>query len=171
LESPAEAVKMVADNIGYDWITLAVSSGVIASLVSMTVDYHFRLKDEAERKRKMLYYPLCLACRDIIRVINDYKTLGDSRSRKLFMTNAKLLDNIYSNQEIIYLEPTDLNEFLKLKSAIDLNFQSFERRNWEFIEDLFENEDFELIKDSANNLLSICQREVKELRNLPGEME
>jgi hypothetical protein len=77
----------------------------------------------------------------------------------------------FSNQEIIYLTPTDLNEFLKLKSAIDLNIQFFETRNWEFIEDLFQSEDFGDIKESAKNLLSICQREVKELHDLPGEME
>ncbi len=87
------------------------------------------------------------------------------------MSNAKMLDEIYSNHEMIYLEGENLHEFLKLKKVIDVNFQYFEMRNWEYLEDLFESEDFEDIKASANNLLSVCQREVEELRNLPGEME
>ncbi len=162
---------MVADTIGYDWVPLMVSSGIIASIVSVAYDRHVRSQDEKERQKKMLYYPLFLACKGIIEVITNYKGLGNSRSRKLFMSNAKMLDEIYSNHEMIYLEGENLHEFLKLKKVIDVNFQYFEIRNWEFLEDLFESEDFEEIKASANNLLSVCQREVEELRNLPGEME
>lgn len=162
---------MVADTIGYDWFTLTASSGIIASVFSVAVNSYVRSRYEKERKRKMLYYPLFLACEGIIEVVTNYKNLGDFRSRKLFMSNAKMLDEMYSNHEMVYLEGEDLHEFLKLKKAIDVNFEYFEKRNWEYLEDLFENKEFEEIKASANNLLSICQREVKELRNLPGEMK
>lgn len=88
------------------------------------------------------------------------------------MSNAKMLDEIYSNHEMTYLEGENLHDFLKLKRVIDVNLEYFEKRNWEYLEeDLFKSKEFEELKASANNLLSVCQREVKELRNLLGEME
>ena len=95
---------MVADTIGYDWITLTVSSGIIASAFSVAVNFYVRSQDEKERKRKMLYYPLFLACKGIVEVTTNYKSLGENRSIDLFKSNAKMLNEIVSNHGMIYLE-------------------------------------------------------------------
>jgi len=162
---------MVADTIGYDWITLTVSSGIIASAFSVAVNFYVRSQDEKERKRKTLYYPLFLACKGIIEVTTNYESLGEVRSKELFISNAKMLDEIASNHAMIYLEGKNLHEFLQMKNIIDQNLRFFETRNWAFLEDLFKNKNFKEIKQYANNLYYLCQEEVKELQNLPGEME
>ena len=41
---------MVAETIGYDWITLTVSSGIVASVFSVAVNYYVRSQDEKEIK-------------------------------------------------------------------------------------------------------------------------
>jgi len=112
---------MVAETIGYDWITLTVSSGIVASVFSMAVNYYVRSQDEKEIKRKILYYPLFLACKGIIEVTTNYKSLGETRSIDLFKSNAKMLDEIISNHGMIYLEGGNLHEFLKLKKIINEN--------------------------------------------------
>lgn len=162
---------MVADTIGYDWITLTVSSGIIASAFSVAINFYVRSQDEKDRKRKMLYYPLFLACNGIIEVTTNYKSLGETRSKELFISNAKMLDDITSNQGIIYLKGKNLHEFLQMKKIIDENLRFFERRDWGFLKDLLESEKFKEIKRYANNLYSLCQEEVKGLQRLPGEME
>jgi hypothetical protein len=162
---------MVADTIGYDWITLTVSSGIIASAFSMAVNFYVRSQDEKDRKRKMLYYPLFLACKGIIEVTTNYKSLGENRSKELFISNAKMLDEIASNHGMIYLEGKNLHEFLQMKKIIDENFRFFEIRNWIFLESLFESKNFKEIKKYASNLYSLCQEEVKGLQRLLGEME
>lgn len=162
---------MVADTIGYDWITLTVSSGIIASVFSVAVNFYVRSQDEKERKRKMLYYPLFLACQGIIEVVTNYKSLGEDRSKELFISNAKMLDEIASSHAMIYLEGKNLHEFLQMKNIIDQNLRFFKTRNWVFLEDLFKSKNFKEIKQYANNLCSLCQEKVKELHNLPGEME
>ena len=95
---------MVADTIGYDWITLTVSSGIVASAFSLAVNFYVRSQDEKERKRKMLYYPLFLVCKGIIEVTTNYKGLGENRTKELFISNAKMLDEIASNHGMIYLK-------------------------------------------------------------------
>lgn len=162
---------MVADTIGYDWITLTVSSGIIASAFSVAVNFYVRAQDEKERKKKMLYYPLFLACKGITEVITNYKSLGEYRSKEIFVSNAKMLDEISFNEGIIYLEGKNLHEFLQMKNIIDENLRSIESRNLGFLENLFENNNFRNVKNYANNLCSLCQEEVKELGNLSGENE
>jgi len=162
---------MVADTIGYNWITLTASSGIIASVFSVGVNLYLRSQDEKERKRKMLYYPLFLACNGIIEVITNYKSLGEYRSKELFISNAKILDEITSNHGMIYLEGKNLHEFLQMKKIIDENLRFFEVRDWGFLKDLLESKNFIEIKRYANNLYSLCQEEVKGLQRLPGEME
>jgi hypothetical protein len=162
---------MVADTTGYDWITLTVSSGLIASAFSVAINFYVRSRDEKKRKRKMLYYPLFLACKGIIEVTTNYKDLGETRTKELFISNAKMLDEIASSHAIVYLEGKNLHEFLQMKNIIDENFRFVETRNLGYLESRFESKSFKEVKKYANNLCSLCQEEVKELQDLPGEME
>lgn len=162
---------MVVDTIGYNWIGITASSGIFASIFSTAVNLYIRSKDEKERKRKMLYYPLFLGCEGIIEAITEYKDLGETRSKELFITNSKMLDEIVSKHGMIYLEGKNLHEFLQMKKIIDEHLRFFETRNWEFLEEMFESNKFKDLEKNANNLLSICQEEVEGLRNLSGEIE
>jgi len=149
---------------------LTASSGIIASAFSVAVNFYVRSQDEKERKRKMLYYPLFLACKGIIEVTTNYESLGEDRSKELFISNAKMLDEIASSHAMIYLEGKNLHEFLQMKNIIDQNLRFFETRGWVFLEDLFKSKNFKKIENYANNLCSLCQEKVKELQNLLGEI-
>ena len=79
----------------------------------MAVNFYVRSQDEKERKRKMLYYPLFLACKEVVEVTTNYKSLGENRTKELYISNAKMLDEITSNHGIIYLEGENLHNFLQ----------------------------------------------------------
>ena len=57
--------------------------------------------DRKNMKKATLYYPLFFACKGIIDVINNFEILGEDRSRSLFASCAKTLDDIiYENGSI-----------------------------------------------------------------------
>ncbi len=119
-------------------------------------------------RKATLYYPLFLACSGIIEVIKKYENLGESRSRNLFDSCAKTLDEIvYNHGSIIHLQNMeDMRTFLSMKSAIDEKIEVFKQRNWTSLKEMFKSNKFKDIESSARALLSRCSREEKSLRKL-----
>ena len=126
------------------------------------------LYDRNNARKATLYFPLFLACRGIIGIIKDHEKLGDDRSRNLFASCARTLDEIvYKHGSIIHLKRVDdLSTFLSLKDAIDENIGFVEKRGWGVLKSKFSDE-FKEVESYANTLLSRCKEEVKELKKLP----
>jgi hypothetical protein len=152
------------DSIGYDWITITASSGILASILSVIVNEHIRSKDEKEKIKKNLYYPLFIGCRSIIEIIDKYENLGENRSRELFVSTSKIFDKIIFDRSIIYLKESELKQFLFMKNIIDRNYQIFETRSWEFVKKSLKSNEFTKARQYSSDLISICVREEKNLR-------
>jgi hypothetical protein len=115
-----------------------------------------------------LYFPLFLACRGIIEIIEDPDKLGEDRSRNLFASCASTLDEIvYRHGSIIHLKSMDdLRTFLSLKEAIDENLEFIKEQNWAALKEKFKSDKLNEIESYANTLLSRCKEEVKKIQEL-----
>ncbi len=119
-------------------------------------------------RKATLYFPLFLACRGIVDVINNYENLGEERSRNLFASSAKTLDEIvYNHGSLIHLQNVeDMRTFLFLKRAIDEKLELIGKHNWIALKDMFNSNEFKEIESSAKALILRCGKEVKSLRKL-----
>jgi len=117
-------------------------------------------------KKSTLFYPLYLACQGILDILENqnYEKLGEERSRNLFASCAKTLDEItYNHGSIIYLKNDDLRIFLDLKKAVDEKLEVFPKHNWLTLKDMFKNNEFKEIESGAKALLLRCSEEEKSL--------
>ena len=147
-----------------NWLSIII--GIVGALFGIYIWFY----DRANARKATLYIPLFLACRGIIEIIKDPDKLGDDRSRNLFASCARTLDEIvYKHGSIIHLKRVeDLSTFLSLKDAIDENVDFVEKESWADLKEKFKSNAFEEVIDSyANTLLSRCKEEVKELKKLP----
>jgi len=146
-----------------NWLSIIIGIGGV--LFGIYIWFY----DRANARKATLYFPLFLACRGIIEIIKDHETLGDDRSRNLFASCARTLDEIvYTHGSIIHLKSVDdLNTFLSLKKAIDENLGFIEQRNWAALKDRFKSNELKEVESYANTLLSRCKEEVKNIKKLP----
>ena len=147
-----------------NWLSIII--GIVVGGFGIYIWFY----DRANARKATLYIPLFLACRGIIEIIKDPDKLGDDRSRNLFASCARTLDEIvYKHGSIIHLKRVeDLSTFLSLKDAIDENVDFVEKESWADLKEKFKSNAFEEVIDSyANTLLSRCKEEVKELKKLP----
>ena len=142
---------------------------IIIGIAGVLFGIYIWVYDRENAKKATLYFPLFFACRGIIELINNHETLGEDRSRNLFASIAKTLDEIvYTRGSLIYLKNVDdLSGFLSLKQAIDENLEFIEERNWAALKDRFKSEELKEVESYANTLLERCKEEVKEIKELP----
>lgn len=145
-----------------NWLSAII--GVSGALFGIYIWFY----DRENKKKATLYFPLFLACSGIIEVIKNHDTLGEERTRDIFNSCARTLDDIiYSHGSIIYLKKDDdLSMFLSLKKDIDKNLKLFEQHNWPTLKSMFNGEEFKEIEISANTLILRCGEEVKSLKKL-----
>jgi uncharacterized protein YqgQ len=119
-------------------------------------------------KKATLYYPLFFACQGIIDVINNFEILGEARSRSLFASCAKALDDIiYEHGSIIYLKNAEeTGRLLAIKREMDIKLELVEKHNWIALKDIFKNDEFKKIEKDARTLIDICGNEEKILGKL-----
>ena len=160
-----ESAVTLEKTINWPSIILGIV-GALGVLFSVYIWFY----DRKNARKATLYFPLFLACRGIIGIIKDHEKLGDDRSRNLFASCARTLDEIvYKHGSIIHLKRVDdMSTFLSLKEAIDenLEFIKDKERSWEYVKDRFRSKEFEKVKSCANTLLSRCKEEVKIIKKL-----
>jgi predicted membrane channel-forming protein YqfA (hemolysin III family) len=146
-----------------NWFSVII--GIAGALFGIYIWFY----DRKNARKATLYFPLFLACRGVIELIKNHETLGEDRSRNLFASIAKTLDDVvYTHGSIIHLEKVDdLRIFLSLKKAIDENLEFIEQRNWAALKDKFKSEELKEVKSYATFLLARCEEEVKEIKELP----
>lgn len=152
-----------------EWISISIGIvGLFIGIVGFLYGAYIRFYDRKNMKKTTLYYPLFLACRGLLEVINNYEKLGDTRSRDLLMSSSNILDEIvFKHGSIIHLESKiDLNGFLFMKKKIDEEFGFLETKSWIFLIERFNSKEFEHIKRCASRLLLKCKKEVNELKDL-----
>lgn len=142
-----------------NWLSIII--GIAGTLFGVYIWFY----DRKNARKATLYFPLFLACCGIVEIIKDHDTLGENRSRDLFASCARTLDDIvYTHGSIIHLKSVDdLDTFLSLKKAIDENFEFIEQRNWAALKDRFKSDEFKEVESYANTLLSRCKEKVKKL--------
>jgi uncharacterized membrane protein YeaQ/YmgE (transglycosylase-associated protein family) len=143
-------------------------SSIIIGIVGALFGIYIWFYDRKNTRKATLYFPLFLACRGIIKIIKDHETLDDDRSKNLFASCARTLDEIvYKHGSIIHLKRVDdLSIFLSLKNAIDENIDFVEKESWANLKKKFKSYEFEEVGSYANTLLSRCKKEVKEIKDL-----
>jgi uncharacterized protein YqgQ len=124
--------------------------------------------DRKNMKKATLYYPLFFACQGIIDVINNFEILGEARSRSLFASCAKTLDDIiYEHGSIIYLKNAeDTGRLLSLKREMDIQLELIQKHNWITLKVIFKNDEFKKIENDARTLIEMCGNEEK----IPGKL-
>lgn len=155
-----EFAKALGETI--NWVSTIM--GIAGALFGIYIWFY----DRKNTRKATLYFPLFLACRGIIEIIKNHETLGDDRSRNLFTSCAKTLDEIvYTHGSIIHLKRVeDLQNFLSLKKIIDENVEFVEKRNWVALKDRFKSNELKELESYANTLLSRCKEEVKNIKEL-----
>ena len=146
-----------------NWLSIII--GIAGTLFGIYIWFYNR----ENAKKATLYFPLFLASRGIIEIIKNHETLGEERSRKLFASCAKTLDEVvYTHGGIIHLKRVDdLRTFISLKKAIDDNLQFIQDRHWAALKDKFKSNELKKVESFANTLLSRCKEEVKNINKLP----
>ena len=159
-----ESAVTLEKTINWSSIILGIV-GALGVLFSVYIWFY----DRKNARKATLYFPLFLACRGIIGIIKDHEKLGDDRSRHLFASCARTLDEIvYKHGSIIHLKRVDdLSTFLSLKEAIDENIEFIKERNWAALKDRFRSNELKEVETYANILLSRCKEEVKVINKLP----
>ena len=111
-----ESAVTLEKTINWSSIILGIAVGIAGLGLNIYVWFYNRVN----ARKATLYFPLFLACRGIIGIIKDHEKLGDDRSRNLFASCARTLDEIvYTHGSIIHLKRVDdLSTFLSLKEAI-----------------------------------------------------
>ena len=162
--TPGESINWLSIIIG-----LIGLIGTIIGIIGVLFGVYIRFYDRKDMRKATLYFPLFLACRGIVEIVEDYDTLGEDCSRNLFASCAKTLDEIvYTHGSIIHLKRADdLDAFLSLKKAIDENLEFIEQRNWVALKSRFKSDEFKKAKGCAEILLSSCKEEVKDIKELP----
>jgi predicted membrane channel-forming protein YqfA (hemolysin III family) len=124
--------------------------------------------DRKDMKKATLYYPLFLACQGIIDVINNFEILGEARSRSLFASCAKTLDDIiYEHGSIIHLKDAeDTRRLLSIKRELDIKLELVQKHNWITLKVIFKNDEFKKIEKDARTLIKMCGNEEKILGKL-----
>lgn len=154
-----------AANLGesVNWISLII--GIAVGLFGIYIWFYER----KNTRKSTLYFPLFLACQGIVDVINKYEDLGEVKSRNIFASCAKTLDEIvYTHGSLIYLKRVnDLFIFLLLKRAIDEHREFIEKQHWIALKEMFRSKEFKKIESQANALTTRCKEEVKILKELP----
>ena len=150
-----------------NWLSIII--GIVVGIAGLGLNICVWFYNRANARKATLYFPLFLACRGIIEIIKDHEKLGDDRSRNLFASCARTLDEIvYRYGSIIHLKRVDdLSTFLSLKKAIDENIEFIEQRNWAALKDRFKSNELKEVETYANTLLSRCKEEVKDINKLP----
>jgi hypothetical protein len=146
-----------------NWLTAII--GLAGGILGIYVWFYER----ENLKKSTLFYPLYLACRGILDILEkqNYENLSEERSRNLFASCAKTLDEIaYNHGSIIYLKNDDLRKFLDLKKAVDEKLEAFPKHNWIGLKDKFKSGEFKDIENNARTLLSRCREMEKSLRKL-----
>ena len=155
-----------------NWLSAII--GIVGSMLAIISAYYW-FCDRKNARSATLYFPLFLACRGIVEIIENHdKTdrhdgLGEDRSRNLFASCARTFDEIvYTHGSIIHLKGADdLNTFLFLKEAVDENLALVERLNWAALVGKFKRNELVEVKSCATTLLSRCKEEVNDLKELP----
>nr|QNO47881.1 hypothetical protein LLFONJKP_00002 [Methanosarcinales archaeon ANME-2c ERB4] len=149
-----------------NWLSTVI--GIVGSILAI-VSAYFLLCDRKNMRKATLYFPLFLACRGIVEIVKDHATMGEDRSRDLFVSCAMTLDKIvYTHGSIIHLKRADnLDTFLSLKDAIDENLGFVENESWADLKEKFKSDEFTKVESYANTLLSRCKEEVRSIRELP----
>jgi len=146
-----------------NWLSITI--GIAGTLSGAYIWFY----DRKNARKATLYFPLFLACRGIIEIIKDHDNLGEDRSRDLFASCARTLDEIvYMHGSIIHLKRVDdLDTFLSMKKAIDENLGFIEQRNWAALKDRFKGDEFKEVESYADTMLARCKEEVKCIKELP----
>lgn len=155
-----EFAKALGETI--NWVSTIM--GIAGALFGIYIWFY----DRKNTRKATLYFPLFLVCRGITEIIKSHETLGEDRSRNLFTSCAKTLDEIvYTHGSIIHLKRVeDLQTFLSLKKIIDENVEFVEKRNWAALKDRFKSNELKELESYANTLLSRCKEEVKDIKEL-----
>jgi predicted membrane channel-forming protein YqfA (hemolysin III family) len=158
-----ESALALEKTINWSSIILAIVVGIAGVVLNICIWLYTR----NNARKATLYFPLFFACRGIIEIIKDHEKLGEDRSRILFASCARTLDEIvYKHGSIIYLKKVDdLRTFLSLKEAIDVNLDINER-NWVALKNRVRSNEFEEVVSYANTLLSRCKEKVKAIKEL-----
>ena len=152
-------------------VTLGESINWTSTIIGMAAGVfgmYIWLIDRKNMKKATLYFPLFFACQGIIDVINNFGILGEARSRILFASCAKTLDDIiYEHGSIIYLKNAeDTGLLLSIKREMDIKLDLVEKHNWIALKDMFKNDEFKNIEKDARNLIEMCGNKEKILGKL-----
>jgi predicted membrane channel-forming protein YqfA (hemolysin III family) len=149
-----------------NWSSIII--GIVVGIAGIVLNIWIWLYTRENARKATLYFPLFLACRGIIEIIKDHEKLKYDRSKNLFASCARTLDEIvYKHGSIIHLKRVeDLSIFLSLKDAIDENIDFVEKESWADLKKKFKSDEFKEVGSYANTLLSRCKKEVKEVKDL-----
>lgn len=128
-----------------EWLSISIGiAGLVIGIAGFLYGAYIRFNDRKNMKEATLYYPLFLACRGILEVIEDYETLGVNRSRDLFISSSNTLDAIvFKHGSIIHLGTVnDVRAFLFMKKKIDEQIKFVETQNWASLKDKFKSKEF-----------------------------
>lgn len=146
---------------------IGIAGGVIGIIGAFFGAYIWFI-DRKNMREATLYYPLYLACYGITDVIKNYTKLGAERSKDIFASSAKTLDDIvYTHGSLIHLKNTeDVYTFLCMKKTIDEKLVHIKESNLITLKNMFDSDEFKDIAKSANALILRCCKEVKGLKPL-----
>jgi predicted membrane channel-forming protein YqfA (hemolysin III family) len=158
-------------NITQNALTIGESINWLSTLIGITgalFGIYIWFYDRKNMKKATLYFPLFLACSDIIKVIENPEDLGEKQCRKLLENSAKTLDEIvYSHGSVIHLKRAeDLQKFISIKKVMDQRLDFIKNIHPDILKETLESDDFKDMKNNAETLLKICKEEVKEFRDL-----
>ncbi len=145
-----------------NWMSIII--GIASALFGIYIWFY----DRKNMKKATLYFPLFLACSDIIKVIENPKDLGEKQCRKLLENSAKTIDEIvYSHGSVVHLKKENgLQAFISTKKVIDEKLDFIKNKHWDILKETLESNDFKELKNNAEALLKICKEEVKEFKQL-----
>ncbi|MCO5381227.1 MAG: hypothetical protein NHB15_03175 [Methanosarcina barkeri] len=98
----------------------------------------YRNRDENNRKRGTLYYPLLFACKGFIQVTKIDNEFDEVHLSHLFKDSAAILDEItYKNGSTIYLEDEDLGKFEVLVHSVNENIEFFDENKLKILKNVY----------------------------------
>lgn len=152
-----------------NWMSTIIGIvGAVSGIAGAFFGIYIWIYDRKNMKRATLYFPLFLACSDIIKVIKKPHDLGEEQCRKHLENSAKTLDEIvYSHGSIVNLKRADdLQAFISIKKVFDERLDIIMKQHWDILTDTLKSNLFIEMKNNAETLLKTCKDEINELKEL-----
>lgn len=162
-----ESINWMSTIIGIAGAVFGIA-GAVFGIAGAVFGIYIWFYDRKNMRKATLYFPLFLACSDIIKVIKKPYDLGEEQCRKHLENSAKTLDEIvYSHGSIVNLKRADdLQAFISIKKVFDERLDIIMNQHWDILTDTLKSNLFMEMKNNAETLLKTCKNEINELKEL-----